>query len=65
MALKMTGEYPRKLILIGIEPASLAPGMALTDTAQRSLDVALREVQRLLAEHGIEIQRQDEPCAMN
>ncbi|HAI49185.1 MAG TPA: hydrogenase 2 maturation endopeptidase, partial [Enterobacteriaceae bacterium] len=27
--------------------------------------VALREVQRLLAEHGIEIQRQDEPCAMN
>ena len=65
MALKMTGEYPRKLILIGIEPASLAPGMALTDTAQRSLGVALREVQRLLAEHGIEIQRQDEPCAMN
>lgn len=65
MGLKMTGEYPRKLILIGIEPASLAPGMTLTATAQRALAVALREVQRLLAEHGMEIQRQDEPCATN
>lgn len=53
------------MILIGIEPASLAPGMALTATARRALDVALREVQRLLAEHGMEIQRQDEPCATN
>ncbi|WP_058912691.1 HyaD/HybD family hydrogenase maturation endopeptidase [Entomohabitans teleogrylli] len=66
MALKMTGEFPRKLVLIGIEPASLAPGMTLTPTALQAMEVALRETLRILESHGMSaVARKEEVCAAN
>ncbi|KFC94266.1 hydrogenase maturation protease, partial [Kluyvera ascorbata ATCC 33433] len=56
MALRLTDEFPQRLILLGIEPKSLAPGMALTPTVARAMEDAIVQVARLLADRGIVVQ---------
>lgn len=53
MALRLTDEFPQRLVLLGIEPESLAPGMALTPTVARAMEGAIAQVVRLLAARGI------------
>ncbi len=53
MALRLTGEFPRRLTLVGIEPASLAPGIGLTAAIERAIPPALAQVLALLAQEGI------------
>ena len=53
MALRMTDEFPRKLILVGIEPASLAPSISLSDIGEKSMEIALEHVVNIL--RGIQI----------
>lgn len=48
MALKLTGEYPEKLFLVGITPESLEPGMTLTTTGHRAMECALKQVMAIL-----------------
>lgn len=55
MVLRMTDEFPRKLILVGIEPASLAPSMSLSAVGEQSMEVALMHVVDLLREQGITV----------
>lgn len=55
MALQMTDEFPRKLVLLGIEPASLAPGMALSPVVARAMEAAIAQVIRILNSHGIPV----------
>lgn len=63
MALKLTDEFPEKLVLFGIEPESLEPGMTLSDTVKQSMEVAIREVICFLDEQGISVtQRKDALC---
>ncbi|MGP3592729.1 HyaD/HybD family hydrogenase maturation endopeptidase [Vagococcus sp. WN89Y] len=52
-ALRFTGEFPQKLTLIGVIPASLEPHIALTPTVAASLDRALQAVLEALAESGV------------
>lgn len=55
MALRMTDEFPRKLILVGIEPASLEPSMSLSDIGEKSMEIALEHVVNILREYGIPV----------
>lgn len=55
MALQMTDEFPRKLVLLGIEPASLAPGMVLSPVVVRAMEAAIAQVIRILNNHGITV----------
>lgn len=53
MALRLTDEFPRRLTLVGIEPASLAPGIGLTPTVMAAIEPALAQILALLAEAGV------------
>lgn len=55
MALQMTDEFPRRLVLLGIEPASLAPGMVLSPVVVRAMEAAIAQVIRILNNHGITV----------
>ncbi len=55
MALHMTDEFPRKLILLGIEPASLAPGMCLSPVVACAMEAAMAKVIHILDNHGIHV----------
>lgn len=59
MALRLTDEFPKQLILLGIEPASLAPGMALTPIVSQAMEAAIEQVIRLLNNYGILAQPQE------
>lgn len=52
MALRLTGEYPKKLFLVGITPESLDPGMTLTDTISQQLPGIMEQVITLLLRQG-------------
>ncbi|PIE42703.1 MAG: hydrogenase 2 maturation endopeptidase [Gammaproteobacteria bacterium] len=47
-ALVMTGEYPDRLFLVGVVPASIAPGIGLTDAIAAKVDPVARQVIMLL-----------------
>lgn len=53
MALRLTGEFPRRLTLVGIEPASLAPGIGLSETVARAVAPALAQVLAQLVQDGV------------
>lgn len=53
-ALRFTGEFPKKLTLIGIIPASLEPHIGMTPVVAASLDTALQAVLEALRESGVE-----------
>lgn len=52
-ALRFTGEYPKKLTLIGVIPASLEPHIGLTPVVSQSLESALDAVLSELSASGV------------
>lgn len=52
-ALRFTGEFPAKLTLVGVIPASLEPHIGLTPIVAASIDTALQAVLDALAESGV------------
>ena len=52
-ALRFTGEFPRKLTLIGVIPASLEPRIGLTPVVAASLEPALARVIAELRDSGV------------
>lgn len=52
-ALRFTGEFPRKLTLIGVIPASLEPHIGLTPLVAASLEPALARVIAELRDSGV------------
>jgi len=52
-ALRFTGEFPRKLTLIGVIPASLEPHIGLTPVVAASLEPALARVIAELRASGV------------
>lgn len=52
-ALRFTGEFPQKLTLIGVTPASLEPHIGLTPAVAQSLEPALQATLDVLAESGV------------
>jgi hydrogenase maturation protease len=54
-ALRFTGEFPRKLTLIGVIPASLEPNIGLTAEVEMALEPALQHVIAALRESGVEV----------
>lgn len=55
MALQLTGEFPRKLTLIGVVPASLAPGIGLSDSVRQAVAPALMQIIAALRGSGVTV----------
>lgn len=53
-ALRFTGEFPRKLTLVGVIPESLEPHIGMTKTIEAMVEPALQEVLAALRESGVE-----------
>lgn len=53
-AARMQGIYPGEVCLVGMQPASMTPGLALSATARMGLDALLAELVRRLEGWGIE-----------
>lgn len=63
MALQLTDEFPQKLTLIGVEPASLDVHIGLTETVQQALEPALRHVVAVLQQSGVTVSERCEVCS--
>lgn len=59
-ALQLTGESPRRLTLIGIEPGSLEPRIGLTPVVAAAMVEAKERVLTLLMQMGLEAQPRTE-----
>lgn len=57
MALQLTDEFPRRLLLVGVEPQSLEPTIGLSDCVQRAVEPALAQILAALSASGITIRR--------
>ncbi|MGJ3349999.1 HyaD/HybD family hydrogenase maturation endopeptidase [Morganella sp. Je.2.23] len=53
-ALRFTGEFPAKLTLVGVVPASLEPGIGMTPLLETVVEPALQQVLAILRESGVE-----------
>lgn len=53
MALRLTDEFPRRLTLVGVVPASLEPGIGLTAVVSQAIEPALAQVLLALQESGV------------
>ncbi|MCO4314726.1 HyaD/HybD family hydrogenase maturation endopeptidase [Pectobacterium versatile] len=53
MALRLTDEFPRRLTLVGVVPASLEPGIGLTAIASQAIEPALAQVLAALQSSGV------------
>ncbi|EPC7546082.1 HyaD/HybD family hydrogenase maturation endopeptidase, partial [Morganella morganii] len=53
-ALRFTGEFPAKLTLVGVVPASLEPGIGMTPLLEAVVEPALQQVLAILRESGVE-----------
>lgn len=60
MALKLTGEFPRRLTLVGVVPFSLAPGIGLTPLIAGTITPALEHVVAALAENNVMVFQKEE-----
>ena len=49
-----TGEFPKKLTLVGVIPESLEPHIGLTPTVEAMIEPALEQVLAALRESGVE-----------
>jgi hydrogenase maturation protease len=59
--LRITGEYPKALVVVGIEPVSLATGLSLSGPVAARFDELVANVLAELAAVGIEPQRRSVP----
>ncbi|MBJ7221342.1 MULTISPECIES: HyaD/HybD family hydrogenase maturation endopeptidase [unclassified Brenneria] len=55
MALQLTDEFPRRLTLVGVEPASLAVRIGLSETITQALEPALQQVIIALRQSGVTV----------
>ena len=53
-ALRFTGEFPKKLTLVGVIPESLEPHIGLTPTVEAMIEPALEQVLAALRESSVE-----------
>lgn len=53
MALRLTDEFPRRLTLVGVVPASLEPGIGLSTVVSQAIEPALAQVLLALQESGV------------
>lgn len=53
MALRLTGEFPTRLTLVGVVPESLEPRIALSPVVSAAIPAALKEVVNALQKSGV------------
>ncbi|MCL2899433.1 HyaD/HybD family hydrogenase maturation endopeptidase [Brenneria tiliae] len=65
MALRLTGEFPQKLTLVGVEPESLEVHIGLTASVTRALEPALQQIIAALRQSGVTVSERehDEVCS--
>ncbi len=62
-ALRFTGEFPKKLTLVGVIPESLEPHIGLTSTVEAMITPALEQVLLALRESGVKVVAREETHA--
>lgn len=55
MALRLTGEFPARLTLVGVVPQTLEPGIALSSVVQQALEPALQQIVAALKQEGVKV----------
>lgn len=55
MALRLTGEFPARLTLVGVVPQTLEPGIALSPVVQQALEPALQQIVAALKQEGVKV----------
>lgn len=55
MALRLTGEFPARLTLVGVIPQTLEPGIALSPVVQQALEPALQQIVAALKQEGVKV----------
>lgn len=55
MALRLTGEFPVRLTLVGVVPQTLEPGIALSPVVQQALEPALQQIVAALKQEGVKV----------
>ncbi|MEC5343564.1 HyaD/HybD family hydrogenase maturation endopeptidase [Brenneria populi] len=60
MALQMTGEFPRRLTLVGVVPESLEVHIGLSETAARAVAPALRQIIAVLRQNGVTVSEREQ-----
>ncbi|RJT28065.1 HyaD/HybD family hydrogenase maturation endopeptidase [Buttiauxella izardii] len=55
MALRLTGEFPARLTLVGVVPQTLEPGIALSPVVQQALEPALQQIVVALKQEGVKV----------
>lgn len=53
MALRLTGEFPARLTLIGVVPQSLEPGIGLSEVVSEAIEPALQHIVAALHKSGV------------
>lgn len=53
MALRLTGEFPAKLTLVGVVPQTLEPGIALSPVVRQAIEPALHQIMAVLHTEGV------------
>ncbi|RMG93318.1 MAG: hydrogenase maturation protease [Candidatus Dadabacteria bacterium] len=56
-ALELLGRMPERLVVLGIEPESVAPGVELSEPVRRSLPRLVDAAAEVLREWGVEVRR--------
>ena len=59
MALRLTGEFPRQLTLVGVEPASLEPAITLSASVEQAVVPAMQTILGVLRECGITFRKKN------
>lgn len=54
-ALKLTDEFPKNLCLIGIQPETLNPQMALSETIQHTFPDIFKTLEQVLNDYGFQV----------
>jgi hydrogenase maturation protease len=63
-ALKLTGESPENIFLVGIIPETVEPGLEMSDTVASQMDEMKRQVLNYLSEIGVNYKEKEAlPCA--
>jgi hydrogenase maturation protease len=53
MALRLTGEFPTRLTLVGVVPQTLEPGIALSPVVRQAIEPALQQIMAALHSEGV------------
>ncbi|MDB1122373.1 HyaD/HybD family hydrogenase maturation endopeptidase [Vibrio algarum] len=63
-ALKLTGESPKNIFLVGVVPKTVEPGLEMSDTVKSQIGLMKKQVIDYLSNIGVQLETKEaQPCA--